>query len=257
MKIAVSGKGGTGKTTLAASLALTLAGRGGEVIALDADPDSNLAAALGIPPEERERIIPISRLHDLIEERTGAKPGTSGQVFRLNPEVSDILEKYGTPHKNIRLIAIGAIREGGGGCACPENTLIRSLVSDLILRKDQHLVMDMEAGVEHLGRATARGVEAFTIVVEPGRNAVDCARRIVELAGTIGVRRTEILANKVASDRDREFLREAFPGRTLHFFPYSDRVREADREGKPALENFSEEALKALDNLIATLEGGG
>ena len=256
MKIAVSGKGGTGKTTLAASLALRLAGRGAEVIALDADPDSNLAAGLGIPPEARDRIIPITRLHDLIEERTGAKPGASGQVFRLNPEVSDIVEKYGSRHGNIRLVAIGAIRQGGGGCACPENTLIRSLVSDLVLRRDQHLVMDMEAGVEHLGRATARGVEALCVVVEPGRYAVDCARRILELAGSIGLGRTEILANKVASDRDREFLRDAFPGRALHFFPYSDQVRHADRDGKSALESLPEESLQALDNLIATLEGG-
>lgn len=256
MKIAISGKGGTGKTTLAASLCLRLAGRGAEVIALDADPDSNLAAGLGIPPEARSRIIPISRLHDLIEERTGARPGTSGQVFRLNPEVSDILEKYGTPHGKIRLVAIGAIRLGGGGCACPENTLIRSLVSDLVLLKDQHLVMDMEAGVEHLGRATARGVEAIVIVVEPGRYAVDCARRIIELAAAIGVPRAVVAANKIASPRDREFLREAFPGRELHFFPYSEQVRDADRDGKSALESLPEESLKALDNLIATLEGG-
>ena len=151
MKLAISGKGGTGKSTLAAALSLLMAGKGWRVVAVDADPDGNLAAALGASPEEASRIVPISKQKELIEERTGAKVKQYGQMFKLNPEVSDIAEGYGTNLKGVTLLVLGAIEAGGSGCACPESVLIQALVSDLVLHRKDALVMDMEAGIEHLG----------------------------------------------------------------------------------------------------------
>jgi len=168
MKIEISGKGGVGKTTLAAALSLLMVQRGRKVLAVDADPDANLASALGISEEKQGTIIPISRQVALIEERTGAKVKQYGQVFKLNPEVSDIADKFAIRHSGVALLVLGAIESGGSGCACPESTLIRALVTDLVLYKDDALVMDMEAGIEHLGRGSARGVDTMIIVLEPG-----------------------------------------------------------------------------------------
>ncbi len=234
MKLAVSGKGGVGKTTLAAAMAAELATRGRKVLAIDADPAASLAPTLGMDPNLR--ILPISEMHDLIEERTGARPGTSGGMFRMNPRVDDIPDTYAVSHPEIsglRLMVMGTVKKGGGGCACPENVILRSLVQHLVLFGDEDLIMDMEAGIEHLGRATAGSVDRLVIVVEPGRRSVETAFRIRELAFDIALLRVAAVANKIRSADDRRFLEQMMDSiPLLAYIPYEDAVLQADIQGR-------------------------
>jgi CO dehydrogenase maturation factor len=256
MKLAVSGKGGVGKSTLAAALALLMARRGWKVLALDSDPDANLAAALGIPENKRSQIVPISRQADLIEKRTGAKVKQYGQIFKLNPEVSDIADNYATTHEGVSLLVLGAVEQGGSGCACPENVLIRALVADLILYKNEALVMDMEAGIEHLGRATARGVDAMLAVIEPGLQSIECARRIEKLSNEIGLKNIQFVANKVNGDKDRQFIESSFPEKKLlGLIPYCESIRQNDWNGRSALYGLNEKEIKAFESILNKLEG--
>lgn len=255
MKIAVSGKGGVGKSTLSAALALLLARRGRTVLAVDADPDANLAASLGVPADERRRMIPIARQIALIEERTGAKVGRSGQVFKLNPDVSDIADAFAWRHGGVSLLVLGAVERGGGGCACPENVLLKALVSDVVLNRDEALVLDMEAGIEHLGRGTTRGVDVMIVVVEPGQRSVDTARRVFELGGQIGLRRFCVVANKIVTPTDEAFVRAAFPGEELlGMIPYSEELRGADRDGRSVLDGVSAALLARFEAILEQLE---
>jgi len=253
MKIAISGKGGVGKSTVAAAIALLLARRGRRVLALDADPDANLAAALGIPSSAP--ITPISAEIALIEERTGAKVNEYGRVFKLNPEVGDVAGKLAVRHNGVELLVLGAVKRGGGGCACPENTFVKALVTDLVLYKDETLVMDMEAGIEHLGRATAAGVDVMIIVVEPGQRAVDCARSVIRMSREIGLDRFVIVGNKVTGDEDREYIRAAFPELEVSaFLPYSRGIRDADRDGVSVLEGMGEGERTVIEGIIGEIE---
>lgn len=254
MKIAISGKGGVGKSTVAAVLALMLAKRGGRVLALDCDPDANLAGALGLSAAEQSKIIPISHQAALIEERTGAKVKRYGQMFKLNPEVSDIADNYATMHNGVALLVLGAVEDGGGGCACPESVLIKALVTDLILYKDDALIMDMEAGVEHLGRATAKGVNAMLVVVEPGQNSIECAQRIIKMTQQIGIKKLCFIANKVKDESDEIFIRDALAGHNiLEFIPYSEEIRKADRIGQSAIEVLPKEIIVKFENILSKL----
>lgn len=256
MKLAVSGKGGVGKSTLAAALALLMARRGRTVLALDADPDANLAATLGIPEEKRRQIVPISRQVDLIEKRTGAKVKQYGQIFKLNPEVSDIAGSYATNHEGVALLVLGAVEQGGSGCACPENVLIRALVADLILDKNEALVMDMEAGIEHLGRATARGVDAMLVVVEPGLTSIECARRIEKLSREIGLGNIQFVANRVNGPLDEQFIKTAFSGRDLlGMIPYCEAIRQNDWKGRSVLEGLDETVIGVFEKILNRLAG--
>lgn len=255
MKIAISGKGGVGKTTLAAALSLMIAQRGQRILAVDADPDANLASALGITGEKQRIIIPISRQVALIEERTGAKVKQYGQVFKLNPEVSDIADKFAFRHNGVSLLVLGAIEGGGTGCACPESTMIRALVTDLVLYKDDALVMDMEAGIEHLGRGTARGVDTMIIVLEPGQRSIDSAHRVIQMAGEIGLKNIQLVANKIYGQEDEKFISDAFPDyELLGIIPYSEKFRQSDRNGQSVLDNLDSELLKNFENILKKLE---
>lgn len=226
MKIAISGKGGVGKTTLTALLAQEAASQGLGVFAIDADPNPNLAIALafeGEPP-------PLVEMKDVIEDRLGALEG----FFRLNPHVQDIPDRFSAEQNGIRLLVMGGIRQGGSGCACPENTFLRSLLQHLVLARDEWVFVDMEAGLEHLGRATAQGVDALLVVVEPDRRSIETARRIVTLAQQIGLKRVHAVGNKVRDPEDEAFIAEQLADiEPLTFLADSDEAREAARRGRP------------------------
>ncbi|MCL2882884.1 MAG: AAA family ATPase [Coriobacteriia bacterium] len=254
MKIAITGKGGVGKSTLSAALALLLAKNGSEVIAFDSDPDANLAQALGLSHEEQEKIVPISQQIDLIEERTGAKVGQTGQIYKLNPDVRDVVEKYAYKLGNISLLVLGAIKAGGGGCACPENTFARVLTTDLVLFKNQTLIMDMEAGIEHLGRATVKGVDVVICVVEPGLRSIDCALTIDRMAREIGLSHIDFVANKVANAEEEAYIREQLPREPLGVVPLSTAVREADRDGLSVLDTADPALIAVYEGILKKLE---
>ncbi len=257
MKLAISGKGGVGKSTLAAAIATLMARGGTKVLALDADPAANLAASLGIPEAVQKTIVPISQQIALIEERMGAKVKQYGQMFKINPEVSDVADKYATRYNGVNLLVLGAVKQGGGGCACPESTFIRALVTDLVLLKDDALIMDMEAGVEHLGRATTSGVDRMIIVVEPGQRSLDCAERIEKMASEIGIKRLSYVGNKVTSDADERFIKESIQGRDyLGSIPYSEQIRLADRAGKSVLDSMDQDLQDRFKSILQKLKSG-
>lgn len=232
LKLAITGKGGVGKTTLCSLLARLYAAEGNTVLAIDANPDANLGTALGIPVEELSRITPIAQMKELVQERTGGKPGTIGGFFKLNPRVDDIPERFSIAKDGVRLLVMGTVKKGGSGCMCPESALLRSLVNHLLLRRSEVVILDMDAGVEHLGRGTAESVDAFISVVEPGRRSLDTAQAIKRLAQDIGIKKCYVVGNKVTSDADRQFIIENLPDfELLGFISYNPRIAEADRKG--------------------------
>ncbi len=252
MKIAISGKGGVGKTTVSAFLVKWFARSGKQVLAIDADPDANLGHALGVPASVE--IVPIVDMKELIAERTGTVPGSFGGFFKMNPEVSDIPEKVAVPvEPGIRLMVMGGVKKGGSGCVCPESVLLKNLVMHLILHRDDVVVMDMEAGIEHLGRATSKSVNALIMVVEPGRRSIETALRIRDLARDIGIDNLAVVGNKIRGDRDREFLRQQLGDfRFLGFVPYDDAIIEADlRGGYP--EQVSATTQQGLEQIAGNL----
>lgn len=253
MKLAVTGKGGVGKTTVSALLADALQKAGYTVIAIDADPDSNLAACLGYPHPEKIR--PLVELKDLIHERTGVKPGTTGGLFRLNPKVDDLPAKYSVNVNGLRVLVAGAIRKGGSGCYCPENALVRALIAHLLLEKDMALVIDMEAGVEHLGRGTVQAVNCLLIVVEPAPRSIETALRIRKMAADLGLKRITVIGNRVRSPRDRDYLVRALTGFDFAgFIPYDEALPQAEIAGKSVVTASSSvrEATGAIVDYLKT-----
>ena len=239
MKLAVTGKGGTGKTTIAGILAHFLRDDGYTVLAVDADPDANLASAIGIPPDEAASIIPISRRRELIKERTGAEPDRFGQLFKINPVVSDIPEEYTVEAEGIRLLVLGAVQKGGSGCACPENVLLQSLLSEIMLNRDEAVIVDMEAGIEHLGRATCKAIDKMLIVVEPGMRSVVTAKTIIRLAMDIGVTSFGIVGNKMRDEAQAAWVRAQFPStQIVGMIPYSETIQRADLQGLPLVKTL-------------------
>ncbi|RJR49255.1 MAG: carbon monoxide dehydrogenase [Desulfobacteraceae bacterium] len=244
MKIAVSGKGGVGKTTFASFLIRALADQGKKVLAIDADPDANLAQALGVT--DLSGIVPISQMKELIEERTEAKVGTMGSFFKLNPKVDDLPERLSVNLDGIKLMVLGGVKKGGAGCICPESVLLKNLVRHIVLARDEAVILDMEAGLEHLGRGTAMAVERLVVVVEPGRRSIETAQQIRNLADDIGLKRLSLVGNKIRSDKDREFLLSHMPGfEFIGFIPFNPSIIEADLEGRPPFETTPEGLLLA------------
>lgn len=238
MKLAITGKGGVGKTTIAALIAQTYADLGRAVLAVDADPSPCLAGALGYPQELRDNLQPISEMEGLIEERTGAKPGTVGGFFTLNPRVDDIPERFSVVYRNVRLLEMGSVDTGGSGCICPESAMLKTLFTHLLFRKDDVLILDMYAGVEHLGRATVDFVDAMLIVVEPTRRSMGTAQQIKKLALDIGLTRLLLVGNKARNEDEIEFLNANTPGiPVVGILPISLGVQEADRLGIPVYDH--------------------
>lgn len=259
LKLAISGKGGVGKTTLSSLLARIYAARGHTVIAIDANPDANFGAALGIPADEIEKITPIAEMDQLIEERTGAKPGTSAPFFKLNPKVDDIPDRYSVQKDGIKLLMLGTVQTGGAGCICPESTLLKALLSHLILRRDETVILDMDAGVEHLARGTVRAVDAFIVVVEPGLRSVQTARSVKKLAADLGVRKTYVVGNKINGREDEEFVRANLPDlEVLGFIHMDPKVREADLKGESPYDTAPDTVAEAnaIVERLETAAGG-
>ena len=232
MKIAITGKGGVGKTTLASLLSHLFAAEGRKVIAVDADPDANLASALGIPKDEAERIRPIADMAELIEERTGAKVGTMGGMFKLNPKVDDLPEGIGYHLDNIILLTMGKSKAAASGCYCPENVLLRRLLGHLIIERSEVVIVDMEAGIEHLTRGTAESVDAFIVVVEPGQRSMQTAKTVKEMAEGLGVKRVFVVANKVRNPDDLKFIHDGIGGMEfLGLIHFNEAIMSADMKG--------------------------
>ncbi len=252
MKIAISGKGGVGKTLISALLTLEYSKRGFSVLAIDADPDTNLASALGFP--QPATITPISEMKELIEERTGVKPGQPGSLFKLNPRVDDIPEKYARRQGNVRLMVMGKVKRGGSGCYCAENTLLQALITHLLVVRNEVVILDMAAGIEHLSRATARAVDKLLVVVEPGRKSLETALRIKQLANDIGITNVTAVGNKIRSQSDVDFLTTNLPGFDfLGFLPFDSAITNAEISGDNTLE-ASRAILNEIEAIVNKLE---
>ncbi|MBI5573944.1 MAG: AAA family ATPase [Elusimicrobia bacterium] len=226
-KIAVTGKGGVGKTTIAAAIAVAFS-KEKKVIAADCDPDSNLAQTLNFP--NAEKITPISGMKNIINERTEAKNG----FFKMNPKVDDIPEKFCPEYKNIRLINMGSLKKGGSGCFCPENAFIKTLVGHLVLQRDEVLIMDMPAGIENLSRGTATGVDAVLIIVEPDIKSIETAKRIKKLCYDLKINKVFIVGNKVLNKTDEEFIGKNVDG----IDPVRDTVSRCDISNRVDILSF-------------------
>jgi CO dehydrogenase maturation factor len=250
MKIAVSGKGGVGKTLLSAFLAQAFAHDGYGVIAIDADPDANLGASLGFP--DADQIVPISHLKQLVRERTGAKESAGGAYFKLNPRVDDLPDEYSVKHNGIRLLVMGEVKRGGSGCYCPENVLLGALMSHLLLRRDEVVILDMAAGIEHLSRGTAKAVDRLMIVVEPGQASLETAHRVKKLAGDIGIEELAIVGNKVRNADEEGYIRKGTKGlELLGVIPYDAGLVESQMRGEPIVR--SRTIKSSVDAIYAKL----
>jgi CO dehydrogenase maturation factor len=256
LKIAISGKGGVGKTTLS-SLLCYLFAEDGAVLAIDADPDANLGSALGFDQIELDQITAISTDKDLIKQRTGAEPGVSGQMFTLNPKVDDIPDKYVAERKGVKLLRMGKIPSGGSGCACAGNTLLKQLLRHTVVHRNETVILDMEAGLEHFGRGTAESVDAFIVVIEPGQRSMETAREVIRLAKDIGIEKVFAVVNKVHQGQWEKInsMLNFIP--VLGYFPFDTRVIEADLDRLNVYENlpdFVQHARKIKNNLLEEIQ---
>jgi CO dehydrogenase maturation factor len=254
LKVAVAGKGGVGKTTISGVLARSLARRGCRVLAIDADPAMNLWLSLGIPKEALVNVIPLAENEDLIEERTGARPGSIGAVFSLTPKVSDIAERYGIRGPDgVTLLVLGTVKTAGGGCMCPANALLKALLRHLLLDRRDVVVLDMEAGLEHLGRGVVRGVDALLAVVEPSYRSIETAARVKRLAQDLGVKRIYAVGNKIGRAEEEAFIRREVERAGLDLFaaiPLDPAVPEAEMAGLSPIDYApNSEAVKAIEKM--------
>ena len=252
MKVAITGKGGVGKTTLSSTLARLYADEGRTVLAADVDPDANLGLALGLSQEEVDAIVPISKMRTLVEERTGANE--ANRFFKLNPYVADIPEKFSKDINGVKLLVMGTVDVGGSGCVCPEHVMLKAILSTLTYRKNDVVIMDMEAGLEHLGRGTAASMDQFIVVIEPGSRSVQTYRNVKRLASDLGVKRVRVVANKIRDERDEAFIQQAIPAEDfLGFIHYNPDIMDSDRMGKSPYD-FSPAAIEEIRKIKAILD---
>ncbi len=252
MKIAVTGKGGVGKTTFASTLARLYAQEGRSVLAADVDPDANLGLALGFPEQELEEIVPISKMRRLVEERTEAD--TFNRMFRLNPKVDDIPDRFARECNGVKLLVLGTVETAGSGCVCPEHVMLKRIISHLVLRSSDVVILDMEAGLEHLARGTTAGMDQFVVVIEPGARSVQTYRNVKRLAMELGVKQVGVVANKVRTEEDEAFIRERIPEEDLlGMIHWSNLVIDADRQGMSPFD-FSPEAVEEIRAIKEKME---
>ena len=252
MKVAITGKGGVGKTTFASTLARLYADEGRTVLAADVDPDANLGLALGLSQEEVDEIVPISRMRSLVEERTGAN--AANKFFKLNPYVADIPDTFSKDVNGVKLLVMGTVDLGGSGCVCPEHVMLKAVLSNLTYRKNDVVIMDMEAGLEHLGRGTAANMDQFIVVIEPGARSVQTYRNVKRLANDLGIRKVRVVANKVRDAQDEEFVRNAIPAEDLlGMIHYNLEIMDADRRGKSPYD-FSPTAIEEIRRIKEVLD---
>ena len=252
MKLAITGKGGVGKTTLSSTLARLYADEGRTVLAADVDPDANLGLALGLSQEEVDQIVPISKMRTLVEERTGAT--AANKFFKLNPYVADIPDTFSKDINGVTLLVMGTVDVGGSGCVCPEHVMLKSILSSLTYRKGDVVIMDMEAGLEHLGRGTAMNMDQFVVVIEPGARSVQTYHNVKRLASDLGVKRVRVVANKVRDARDEEFVKNAIPAEDLlGIVHYNTEVIDADRNGESPYD-YSPTAIEEIRKIKEILD---
>ncbi len=253
MKLAVTGKGGVGKSTLVAMIARVLRDAGKKVLAVDADPDMNLAAILNVP--DSEKITPIIEMKEMIAERTGTEVDKPAPFFKMNPKVNDIPDKYCIDFEGIKLLVMGTVRKGGGGCACPENNFLKTLITHLVISGEEWVLLDMEAGIEHLGRGTALGVDHMLVVVEPSRASTDTALRIQELSEDIKIKKVSVIGNKIQGPEEEQFIREHINGIQLSgVIPQSDEIRKIN-VGASTIMELDGGTLAPVKALLTTLSG--
>lgn len=254
MKIAVTGKGGVGKTTFSATLARLYAEEGKSVLAADVDPDANLGLALGFSEKELDEIVPISKMRKLVEERTGAN--NDNKFFKINPKVNDIPDRYAKTCNGVKLLVLGTVETGGGGCVCPEHVVLKRVISHLVIQSDDVVIMDMEAGLEHLGRGTTEGMDQFIVVIEPGARSIQTYKNVKRLANDLGVKQVRVVANKVRSKEDEAFIISHIPeDDLLGFIHYNEEVIDADRNGKSPYD-FSETATNEIRTIKEKIDRG-
>jgi CO dehydrogenase maturation factor len=247
MKIAITGKGGVGKTTLSAMLARLYAAEGRKVLAVDVDPDANLGLALGFSNAEIEGITPVSKMKELIAERTGSDKEGYGRFFKINPRVDDIPDRFSKEKDGVKLLVMGTVETGGGGCVCPEHVMLKQVISHLVIARDEVVIMDMEAGLEHLGRGTAGMMDRFITVIEPGERSIQTFERVKPLAADLGVKRVEAVANKVRGPEDETFLKSRIDAaELLGFIHFDDEVSRADRSGVSPFDTSSRARAEIL-----------
>ena len=252
MKVAITGKGGVGKTTFASTVCRLYAEEGRTVLAADVDPDANLGLALGFTEEEVNAIVPISKMRKLVEERTGAN--AANKFFKLNPQVSDIPDTYAKEINGVKLLVMGTVETGGSGCVCPEHVMLKAILSSLVFRKDDVVVMDMEAGLEHLARGTASMMDQFIVVIEPGARSIQTYGKVKQLAKDLGITQVRVVANKVRSQEDEEFIRTRIPEEDLlGFIHYDTDVIDADLSGKSPYD-FSPRAVEEIRAIKAKMD---
>jgi len=250
VKIAVSGKGGVGKTLVAGILACFFAKEGLRTIAIDADPSPNLALTLGLSPEKARDIVPVSENKELVSSKTETE--FSG-VYRLSFTVDDIVKDLSveTPC-NVNLMVMGTVRSMGSGCTCPANAVVRALLRHLIVERDEVVILDMEAGVEHLGRGTAKQVDTMLIVTDSSIKSLETAKHIDKLASGAGIKQILLVGNKIANENQRNAIKEFAEKNGLHllaFMPFDEQVAEVEMRGETPLKYANSPAVQAVQKM--------
>ncbi len=255
VKIAIGGKGGVGKTAVCAVWAQLFAEDGFDVLAIDADPNTNLSLAFGIPGEQSPE--PLIKMKELIAERTGSGKDAVGSYFKLNPKVSDLPQRYWLEAGKVKLLVLGGITQGGAGCACPEGAFLKALLTHTILQRQEMVLVDLAAGVEFMGRASVQGIDALVVVVEPGGRSIETTNNMARMARELGIRNVAAIANKINKADETNLIKSQLKDIVmLGSVPYNRSVQEADLERKAVIGADAEfvnqlrEAKDALMDLI-------